>query len=258
MTMPSPIHSHPMSEVRDRHLPPPSAPLTEVYRCRSLHQLDIELAALLDSLSLQQRIRVSLLVHPPQPAGFPADSDLTCVWRQTVTNEPAPTAPTASDIPMNDAGNYQVSLSIPKTAAITDTTISPRRRSGRGRSFPNPYLYLTPFSLPPYKTLALRLALTNLEPVRHYGLLKFLRRSSLAPGHGHSHSHSATLRTPGGPHAFLRPGRGRRATDDMRGVPRAYLHTPRSVRRAAVGARGVLGGVQCARARAGAPGVARR
>jgi hypothetical protein len=41
-----------------------------------LLQLDIELAALLDSLSLQQRIRVSLLVYPPHPAGFPADSDL--------------------------------------------------------------------------------------------------------------------------------------------------------------------------------------
>jgi hypothetical protein len=157
---------------------------------------------------------------------------------------------------MNDAGNYQVSLSIPKTAVVTDTTISPSRRSGRGRRFPNPYLYLTPFTLP-HKTLALRLAL-NLEPVRHYGLLKFLRRTSLAPSHGHGHGYSAALRTPGGPHAFLRPGRSRRATDDMRGVPRAHLHTPRGVRRTAVGARGVLGGVQCARARAGAPGVARR
>ncbi|KAI0002218.1 hypothetical protein BJV74DRAFT_41582 [Russula compacta] len=55
MTIPSPAHSHQMSE------------------------LDIDLAALLDSLSLQQSIR---------------------------TNEPAST-PTASDIQMNDAGNYQ-------------------------------------------------------------------------------------------------------------------------------------------------------
>jgi hypothetical protein len=66
--------------------------------------------------------------------------------------------------------------------------------------FPNPYLYLTPFSLP-HKTLTLRLAL-NLEPVRHYGLLKLLRGTSLAPSHSHGHGYSAALRTPGGPHAF--------------------------------------------------------
>jgi hypothetical protein len=34
---------------------------------------------------------------------------LTCVWRQTVANEPALTA---SDIQMNDEGNYQVSIYI--------------------------------------------------------------------------------------------------------------------------------------------------
>lgn len=39
-------------------------------------QLDIELAALLDSLSLQQRIRVGPFVDPPLLAGFPANSDL--------------------------------------------------------------------------------------------------------------------------------------------------------------------------------------
>jgi len=58
MTIPSPIHSHPMSE------------------------LDLELAALLDSLSLQQKIRA---------------------------NEPATPAPAASDTQMNDAGSYQQS-----------------------------------------------------------------------------------------------------------------------------------------------------
>jgi hypothetical protein len=151
---------------------------------------------------------------------------------------------------MNDAGNYQVSL-YTEDRSRNGHIISPHRRSRRG---PYRSLYLTPFS-PLYKNLALQRALTNLEPVRHYGLLKFLRRTSLSPS---SYGHSATLRTPGGPHAFLRPGRSRRATDDMRGVPRAHLHTPRGVRRAAVGARGVLGGVQFARARAGAPGVARR
>jgi len=57
MALPSPIHSHPMSE------------------------LDIELATLLDSLSLQQSI--------------------------IRTNEPV-SKPTVSDIPMNDAENYQV------------------------------------------------------------------------------------------------------------------------------------------------------
>jgi hypothetical protein len=88
MTMPSPIHSHPMSEVSitsyffslsrpsssqpmmsiDADLPPPQ-------------QLDIELAALLESLSLQQRIRVGpSSVNPPYLGGALAqpNSDL-CV-----------------------------------------------------------------------------------------------------------------------------------------------------------------------------------
>ena len=41
-------------------------------------------------------------------------------------------------------------------------------------------------------------------------------------------------------------------------VPRADLHTPRGVRRAAVASRGLLGGVQCARTGAGTSGLARR
>jgi len=76
MTMPSPIHSHPMSE------------------------LDIDLAALLESLSLQQRIR-------------------------TMTNEPAPTAPTASDMQMNDAeNNYQSDTTA--SSSSSDEPPSPR------------------------------------------------------------------------------------------------------------------------------------
>lgn len=106
------------------------------------------------------------------------------------------------------------------------------------------------------------------NPVRHYGLLKFLRRATLTSTGGSSssiynHAHYApALRTPGIPHPYLRSGhghgRGRRAADFMRGVPRADLHTPRGVRRSALGARGLLGGVQCARARAGTEGLARR
>ena len=41
----------------------------------SIPQLDIELATLLDSLSLQQRIRVGP-IDPPYLAGLPTDSDL--------------------------------------------------------------------------------------------------------------------------------------------------------------------------------------
>ena len=119
----------------------------------------------------------------------------------------------------------------------------------------------------------LTVLVTDLEakPVRHYGLLKFLRRASLAKGSGshsglgsasggHGYYHAAALRTPGISHALLRPGlgRARRAPDLMRGVPRADLHTPRGVRRAAVGSRGLPGGVQCARPRAGTSGLARR
>jgi len=82
MTMPSPIHSHPMSE------------------------LDIELTALLESLSLQQRIR-------------------------TMTNEPAPTtaptAPTAPDMQMNDAGNnYQSDT----TASSSSSDAPPSPKAG--------------------------------------------------------------------------------------------------------------------------------
>ena len=92
--------------------------------------------------------------------------------------------------------------------------------------------------------------------VRHYGLLKFLRRATLTSSSGSS-SYAPALRTPGITHAFLRPGL-RRAPDHMRGVPRADLYPPRGVRRATRGARGLLGGVQCARARAGTSGLARR
>lgn len=73
MTMPSPIHPHPMSE------------------------LDIELATLLDSLSLQQRIR---------------------------TNEPAPN-PSASDIQMNDAENYQVQSGTTASSSSSDAQLTP-------------------------------------------------------------------------------------------------------------------------------------
>jgi hypothetical protein len=85
------------------------------------------------------------------------------------------------------------------------------------------------------------------DAVRHYGLLKFLRRAGYA----------SSLRVPGGPHALLRPGRTRRAADDMRRVSRAHLHSSRGVRRTSLGARGVLGGVQRARPRPGAPRLAR-
>jgi len=156
MTMPSPIHSHPMSE------------------------LDIELADLLESLSLQQRIR--------------ADRD---------------------------------------KRASTHRTHRIRHPYERRREL----------------------------PIRHYGLLKFLRRASLTRGRGSSSSSSsydaAALRTPGIPHAFLRSGLGR-APNFMRGVPRADFHPPRGVRRPTLGSRGLPGGVQCARARAGTSGLARR
>jgi hypothetical protein len=61
MTMPSPIHSHPMSEVSITIFPPPSSNVTVCLLMLNLpppQQLDIELTALLESLSLQQRIRV--------------------------------------------------------------------------------------------------------------------------------------------------------------------------------------------------------
>jgi len=157
MTMPSPIHSHPMSEP------------------------DIELASLLESLSLQQRIR--------------ADHD-------------------------KRAGTHRARCRV-------------RHPNERRKEL----------------------------PIRHYGLLKFLRRASIASGgHGHGSSYAAALRTPGVSHAFVRSGlgRGRRAADHMRGVPRTDLYPPRGVRRAASGTRGLLGGVQCARARAGTSGLARR
>jgi hypothetical protein len=189
-------------------------------------QLDIELTALLESLSLQQRIRVGPL-SSTRLTWWAYQPILTCMWRQTMTNEPAPTAPTASDMQMNDAeNNYQVSIIY--------------------------VVYLT-------------VTMTDLEkPVRHYGLLKFLRRASLTKG-GSSYSYyAAALRTPGISHAFLRPGlglglgRGKRASDLMRGVPRVDLHSPRGFRRSTLGARGLLGGVQCARARSGTSGLARR
>jgi hypothetical protein len=148
-----------------------------------------------------------------------------------MANEPVvPTAPTACDMQMNDAGTYQVS-------------------SSRG---------------PLSESMTTRLTLEN--PVRHYGLLKFLRRATLTSSSSSIYSpnhYAPALRTPGIPHAYLRSGHGhgrggRRAPDFMRGVPRADLHTPRGVRRSALCARGLLGGVQCARARAGAEGLARR
>ena len=77
--------------------------------------MDIELAALLESLSLQQRIRVGPSLVDPSSylAGLLSNQILTFMWRQTMTNEPtAPTvpAPTAPDMQMIDAENhYQVS-----------------------------------------------------------------------------------------------------------------------------------------------------
>ena len=79
MTMPSPIHSHPMSEVDIPHSLPPFLDVHRMLIFESNQplppQLDIELATLLDSLSLQQRIRVGL-IDPPYLAGLPIDSDL--------------------------------------------------------------------------------------------------------------------------------------------------------------------------------------
>jgi hypothetical protein len=152
-----------------------------------------------------------------------------------MANEPAliaPTAPTVCDMQMNDEGNCQVSSHIYAAVPWPLTMTDPRK------------------------------------PVRHYGLLKFLRRATLTSGGGGGSSSSinynyyaASLRTPGIPHAFLRSGHGlgrsRRTPDFMRGVSRADLHTPRGVRRSSLCARGLLGGVQCARARAGASGLAR-
>jgi hypothetical protein len=211
----------------DANLPPP-------------RQLDIELAALLDSLSLQQRIRVG----PPPPStrltlagGLPAKILTLCV-----------------------EADHDKRASTHRTRRI-------RHANERRREL-----------LPSRCNIPLTVLVTDLEtkPVRHYGLLKFLRRASLARGSSSS-SHTsglgsasgggggcgyyaAALRTPGISHALLRPGlgRARRAPDLMRGVPRADLHTPRGVRRAAVGSRGMLGGVQCARPRAGTSGLARR
>ncbi|KAI9507980.1 hypothetical protein F5148DRAFT_35429 [Russula earlei] len=81
MTIPSPIHSHRagpgMSEL----------------------QVDFELAALLDSLTLQQQ-RIKTLANEPQAA---------------------PTATTVSDVQMNDAGTYQSG-----TTASSNSSDAPR------------------------------------------------------------------------------------------------------------------------------------
>lgn len=155
--------------------------------------------------------------------------------------------------------------------ASTHRTHRVRHANERRRELPSKYY---PCSIGITTTrggpLSMTITMTDLEKlVRHYGLLKFLRRATLTSnGSGSSNSsiysanhYAPALRTPGIPHAYLRSGhggRGRRAPDFMRGVPRADLHTPRGVRRPTLCARGLLGGVQFARARAGTEGLARR
>ena len=143
---------------------------------------------------------------------------------------------------MNDAENYQVQV---------------RPRPSHSRpflplSFSLPLTLFMPLFLRPSLLFPLP-RLSHWHPprlektVRHYGLLKFLRRAA----------HASALRAAGGPHAVIRPGRGRRASDELRRISRTHLHPPRGVRRAPLGARGVLGGVQRARPRAGASRMAR-
>jgi len=92
MTMPSPIHSRPTG----------------------MSELDFELAALLDTLSLQQRITTT-----SQPAAAAATA---------ASPASAPPTVTVSDIQMNDAGNSQSgttassnSSDAPRSATVTAT-----------------------------------------------------------------------------------------------------------------------------------------
>jgi hypothetical protein len=227
--MPSPIHSRPMSEVREYlHLLSPPIPPTYLMsvdtnlRVTSHAQLDIELAALLDSLSLQQGIRVGP-VDPPYLAGLPTNSDLRM----------------EADKRASKHAHY-----------IRHSNERRKDLSSTRTSSPSPSHHKFKLLLPlfPVHLLFSPRTGTRPRPVRHYGVLKFLRRAS---------GHPSALRVPGGPHALLRPGRGRRAADDMRRLSRAHLHPPRGVRRSALGPRGVLGGVHRARSGPGAPRLAR-